>query len=332
MEVDSIIVGQGIAGTLTALSLMNQGQKVVVIDDNNPRAASKISSGIINPITGRRFVKSWNYDEVVKDALEVYRQMEAMLDIDIINPIEIVRTLYTILDENILAARALEDPDYCNQEVTDQSLLDSINSEVSGFASLNGWKVNVALLLSKAKSYFSDHGQMIDSNFRFDSLKLKEGIAKYHDIAADHIIFCEGWKGKYNPYFQGLDFDPAKGEVLIVRIKGLTLTSIFKHKLFIVPTSEPNLYWVGSSNEWNTDDEAPSAEKREYLESTLRGFLQLPFEVIEHQSGIRPSNDRRRPVVIRHEEHKQMIFLNGLGAKGVSLSPHFVKQLIPMVS
>jgi len=53
---DIIIVGQGISGTVLSNALMEQYQKVLVIDDGNKKAASKIASGVINPVTGRRIV------------------------------------------------------------------------------------------------------------------------------------------------------------------------------------------------------------------------------------------------------------------------------------
>ncbi len=331
MKIDCIIVGQGIAGTLAALSLEEAGHSVRVIDNANPRAASKVSSGIINPITGRRFVKSWKFDELISDALELYHNVEKRLGIQVIKPIEIVRTLHSVMDENVWAARSLSDPEYCQSEVTDQSWNGQVK-DVSALASVKGWQVDIKSLLSAARSYFNDQGLLLADDFLFEEMTIIDQGIKYRNIEASHIIFCEGWRAKHNPYFQDINLDPAKGEVLIVRIKGLQASSIFKHKLFIVPTEEEEVYWVGSTYAWNTDDETPTVEKREYLETTLQSFLDLPFEIIDQQAGIRPATKQRRPVLKRHESHPQLILLNGLGTKGISLTPHYVKQLIPMVS
>ena len=56
MEVDYVIVGQGIAGTMLSYYLLQQGNTVIVVDEFNPNSASQVASGVINPVTGRRFV------------------------------------------------------------------------------------------------------------------------------------------------------------------------------------------------------------------------------------------------------------------------------------
>ena len=54
MEVDYLIVGQGICGTMLSWYLLKEGKTFLVIDDNNENSSSKIAAGIINPVTGRR--------------------------------------------------------------------------------------------------------------------------------------------------------------------------------------------------------------------------------------------------------------------------------------
>ena len=65
MKVDYLIIGQGIAGTLLAYFLQKKGASILVIDDAYERAATQVAAGIINPITGRRYVKSWRVDELI---------------------------------------------------------------------------------------------------------------------------------------------------------------------------------------------------------------------------------------------------------------------------
>jgi len=331
MKTDCIIVGQGIAGTLTAMSLIKHGKRVIVIDNGNKRAASKVSSGIINPITGRRFVKSWRFDALIADALATYQELEQRLSINIIKPIEIVRSLHSIMDENIWAARSLSDPEYCQTAVSDQSWNDHIK-DVTALASVKGWKVDIKKLLSVSRDFMSDRNSILDREFSFEQMRIIDNKIQYRDIESKYIIFCEGWRAIYNPYFQNIELDPAKGEVLIVKIKGLHAPTILKHKLFIVPTNVAETYWVGSTYDWNTDDEKPTDAKRTYLKNTLKAVLKLPYEIIDQEAGIRPTTKQRRPVLLRHDTHLGLILLNGLGTKGVSLAPHYVKQLIPMVS
>jgi len=53
--VDFLIVGQGLAGSLMAWELMQRGKTVLIVD-NGLENASRVAAGLINPVTGMRFV------------------------------------------------------------------------------------------------------------------------------------------------------------------------------------------------------------------------------------------------------------------------------------
>ncbi|MCB0503747.1 MAG: FAD-binding oxidoreductase, partial [Bacteroidetes bacterium] len=78
---DYIVVGQGIAGTCLAFQLLMSGKTVLVIDEYNPNSSSNVATGIINPITGRKMVKSWMVDELLPYAKTFYERIEVELDI-----------------------------------------------------------------------------------------------------------------------------------------------------------------------------------------------------------------------------------------------------------
>jgi len=129
-----------------------------------------------------------------------------------------------------------------------------------------------------------------------------------------------------NPYFSKLPFAPNKGEALIIAIDGLRETNIFKNGMSLVPWNK-NLFWLGSSYEWQFNDPNPSYAFRERAEILLRQWLKLPFEILDHFSAIRPATLERRPFVGFHPEFPQIGILNGMGTKGCSLAPYFASQL-----
>jgi len=59
-DLDFIIVGQGIAGSVIALSLIKAGYKILVINKPQLSLSSKIAAGIWNPIVFKRLTKSWS--------------------------------------------------------------------------------------------------------------------------------------------------------------------------------------------------------------------------------------------------------------------------------
>jgi flavin-dependent dehydrogenase len=65
MNVDYIIIGQGISGSFLSRDLLRAGRSVIVIDESKPFTASKVASGVINPITGRRMVRTWEIEKLM---------------------------------------------------------------------------------------------------------------------------------------------------------------------------------------------------------------------------------------------------------------------------
>jgi glycine/D-amino acid oxidase-like deaminating enzyme len=64
-QLDYIIVGQGIAGSMVAHFLLQKGKKILVIDQYNPTSSSNIAAGVVNPVTGRKMVKTWMIDDLL---------------------------------------------------------------------------------------------------------------------------------------------------------------------------------------------------------------------------------------------------------------------------
>ncbi|NJL76492.1 MAG: FAD-binding oxidoreductase [Saprospiraceae bacterium] len=107
-SIDYLIVGQGVAGTLMAHFLLEAQQSVVVIDNAHPHGATKAAAGIINPITGRRYVKSWRVEELIPFAASTYQQIEQKLGIQIFYPYAILRALFNEREENDWWRRSTE--------------------------------------------------------------------------------------------------------------------------------------------------------------------------------------------------------------------------------
>ena len=98
IKVDYIIVGQGIAGSMVAHFLLEKNKKVFVIDQSCPNSASNIASGVVNPITGRRIVKTWMIDDILPFVKVIYRQIENKLNASFFFEQEIYK-LFTSKDD-----------------------------------------------------------------------------------------------------------------------------------------------------------------------------------------------------------------------------------------
>ncbi len=323
---DMMIVGQGICGTVLSSSLILQGQKVIVIDDANNKAASKIASGVINPVTGRRIVKTWQIDDVMPAAVRIYQALEKKLDTSIVKQCNIVNFHASEQMQKAFADRIAEDPTYLSTPPLSNAISAAFDAPFGHTVIDPCWLIDVGNLLHHWRQYLTEQHTLVEEVFDFNKLAIKADLITYDKYTANKIIFCEGAKGEDNPYFKKLPFAPNKGEALLVDIKYLDNRFIYKKTVSIVPWKD-SIFWVGSNYEWNNNNDEPSLAFKEKTIAALNEWLKLPYQVVDHIAAIRPANIQRRPFVGMHPAHGNMGIFNGMGTKGCSLAPYFAEQM-----
>ncbi|MCB0548281.1 MAG: FAD-binding oxidoreductase [Phaeodactylibacter sp.] len=328
MTTDFLIIGQGLAGTLLAYFLEQAGKSVHVVDQYDERAATQVAAGIINPITGRRYVKSWKVDELIPFARHTYRALESDLGISVYHERNILRALFNSREENDWMARIGEEgyAEYMLDAAGLEAYAEKTAPAFSYGEVRHSAQVEVGKLAGAYRAYLAEKKALTAEPFDYEELELTGSGVRYGGLEAGTAVFCEGHRACFNPYFNYLPFGGAKGEVLIVRIPDAGFAKILKHRVFIVPLQD-GLYWVGSTYGWNYGDDNPTTEGREFLEGRLRDILTVPFEVVEHRAAIRPTVKDRRPFLGRHPEYDQLALFNGLGTKGASLGPFWAKHM-----
>jgi glycine oxidase len=329
MKTNYIIVGQGLGGTLLTYFLEQSGKSVVFVDNGYKTAATKAAAGIFNPITGRRFVKSWMTDDLFPFAKATYADLEKQLGIPIFYPSNIIRSLFNHVEENqwLLRSDLPENLPYVEESSGYGHYQDKIIAPFSHFELKNAGRADIFSLVKAYRKIYEEKGQLLEEEFDYEQIEFLEEKVRYKNIEADKIIFCEGYIACNNPYFSYLNYNPTKGEVLLVRIRNASFDKILKHKLYIVPFGD-DLYWVGATNDWNEIDDIPTEKNRRYLENRLSSFLEVPFEIIEHQAAVRPTVKDRRPFLGIHPKHSNLAIFNGLGTKGASLGPYWAREMV----
>ncbi|HLO55572.1 MAG TPA: FAD-binding oxidoreductase [Saprospiraceae bacterium] len=324
---DFIIVGQGIAGTLLAHFLLESGKSVCIIDNNHKGAASKVAAGIVNPITGKNFVRSWRVNEFLPIAKKVYGEIAQKLNITTYTEVNIIRTLENTEAENNWLARTADES--VSEYMLANSDVSSFEGKVApafGYGELTGtFQVHLSDILDAYKLEFIKNDQFLEDAFDHSGLIIMDDYFEYKYIQGKEIVFCEGYKGQYNPFFTKMGFGPSKGEVLHVKIPNADFTKLYKDKIFIVQLYD-DVYWVGSGYEWNAPDDLPSDAARTKLTAELDRLLLIPYEILDHKAAIRPTMHNRRPLLAMHPTIPGMYMFNGLGTKGSSIGPFVAKQ------
>ncbi len=313
-EVSVLIVGQGIAGSVLHHELSKRGIHADVLDNGNLSNSSRVAAGIINPLTGRKFNLSWNYDIFKPHFLETYHEIGIKIGSKILNEKEIVRVVEKVADENYLLSKLSQNPysEYATPIFPKE--LSPFFNEALNYISVKGFQLDTTAFLNGYRALLNNAKSLIKADLK---ISLKQNIFKDYD----KVIFCDGANVVSNPFFNWLPFQPAKGEVLIVKIPNLKLSYIYKHQLFI-SRIEDSIYWVGSGYEWDFDHGNPTEDGKEKLLKKFNQVIKVPYEIIDHIASIRPSTKYRRPILGQHNEHKNIYLLNGLGTKGSMLAPY----------
>ncbi len=327
MQVEYIIVGQGICGSFLSYYLTKKSISHIVIDESNPYTASKVASGVINPITGRRLVRTWMIEDIMPFTVNAYKGFEIDFDCSIISQTNIIDFHTTEQMKAAFNERLSTEIENLKEAKNEQDFKQYFNFNFGAGEIQPCWLIDINIFLTKYREDLISRQNLLEEKFEISNLKLATDKVVYKDISASKIIFCDGINGTKNPYFKALPYAPNKGEVLIAEINGLPRKNIYKTNLSIVPWKN-DLFWIGSTYEWKFESSNPTETFKAKTTAQLNQWLKLPYKALEHWASIRPANIERRPFVGLHPIHSQIGILNGMGTKGCSLAPYFANELV----
>lgn len=328
MQVDYLIIGQGISGTWLSYYLQKEGKSFLVIDNNFKNSSSKIAAGIINPVTGRRHVKVWMAEEIIPFARDAYNEISKELSIEAISQKNIIDFFPSPQMRISFLTRIEEDNTYISLYKDENQFNHLFNQEFGCGEIRPVYMAHLESLLPAWRQQLKLNNQLLEEDFNINELKISKDKIQYKNIIASAIFFCDGISSNDNPYFKQLPFAPNKGEALLIEIPELPKDRIYKKGMMLTPLAADNLWWLGSNYAWDFDNPHPTKEFREKTEQLLNGWLKIPFKIVDHLSGIRPATLERRPFVGFHPLYPNIGILNGMGTKGCSLAPFFARQIV----
>jgi glycine/D-amino acid oxidase-like deaminating enzyme len=328
MNVDYLIVGQGIAGSLLAWFLHRAGKSFVVIDNGAEVTASKVAAGIINPVTGRRYHTTWKADELHPFALKTYTELGEHFGTNYIFRKDIIEFFPNPQARDVFVERVQSGNTYMDAFPDQNRFNEQVTYDFGCGRIQPAYVTSLGLLLADVRRWLLAGKSLLQDSFSHRELVLEDEGLRYGDIRARKIIFCEGVAGEENPWFHLLPWAPNKGEALIIECQGLDDSYLLKKGFMLAPLGVQHTFWAGSSYAWEGLQEGPTEAFREKTMALLDATLRLPYMVLAHKAAVRPATVERRPFVGLHPHHPQVGILNGMGSKGTSLSPYFAQQLV----
>lgn len=61
---------------MAGLFLQQRNISFAIVNDSNTASATKVASGVMNPVTGRRMVQTWMIEDVLPFAVESYKAFQ----------------------------------------------------------------------------------------------------------------------------------------------------------------------------------------------------------------------------------------------------------------
>uniref|UniRef100_UPI00404B373F NAD(P)/FAD-dependent oxidoreductase n=1 Tax=Flavobacterium sp. TaxID=239 RepID=UPI00404B373F len=323
---DFIIVGGGLAG----LHFANQcllNQKSFILIDQMTTSASKVAAGVYNPVILKRFTLSWNANHQVNLFNEIYRDLAKELQVEFDCKLPVLRRIFDIEEQNnwFLASDKPQLSSFLKTPLIEKHIV-GVKS-YKGFGEIqNTGYVDTNLLIHSFIDYLVKLDLLLIDIFNHDDLMVQTDFVSYKNIVAKHIVFAEGFNLQLNPYFNCLPLLGSKGELITVEVPDLNLDFILKGNVFVIPLGN-HLFRVGSTYTWSDLDINPTSEGLDYLVNEFKNLVDLPFKVVKHEAGIRPSSRDRRPMIGTHPKYANLHVINGLGTRGVLIAPDMSKEL-----
>ncbi|MDQ6969653.1 MAG: FAD-dependent oxidoreductase [Mariprofundus sp.] len=324
-HIDTLIVGQGLAGSLLAWQLMRQGQRIVVVADECAPSASRVAAGIFNPVTGQRLVLQHDAEQIIPTARQCYRQLEAELGQRFFHAKTMLRVFKHARQAETFVQRQ-HDAVYTTYLGAAIDGLETLHAPYGlGEQQQTGY-LDTNALLDALRGYLMDRDSYIAARVEYHNLTCQTDAVRWRHLHARRIIFCQGFMDKANPYFDFLPFQPAKGEILTLDIATRLPDCIINAGKWLLPLANGQ-YKAGATYSHDLSSLQPTTEAKDEIMQALQQTLeQSPaMTVIAQQAGIRPNTLDKHPFVGFHPEQSVIGIFNGFGSKGSMLIPYYAQ-------
>lgn len=323
--VDYIIVGQGLAGSCMAFQLLRQRLRLLVINQPDEHAASRVAAGLFNPVTGRKPTKTWMADKLFPYLDDFYTQAQTITKQKFYYPMPVYRPFVSVEEQNEWMGKSAskEFAPYVEQLFSTPHFKFEVHNPFGGLMLKHCGFLDTQKFLSAMRELILAENNVLEEIFREEELIVRPDGVEYRGWRASKIIFCGGVTAKRSPLFSWVPIRPLKGEILQLRVNA-EIARIYNRGVFVVP----GVWKAGST--YNSADITPQAtdSARKELVNGLEALIRFPYEITGQVWGFRPTTPDRRPVLGSHPEFRNVIIFNGLGTKGVSLAPYFSNVLL----
>ena len=328
-ETNTIIVGQGIAGSMMAYMLYLQQVPFMVIDVGAANTASRIAAGMFTPITGKRKAIQPLVLQQIPFAIKIYKAIEQLIGCSFLHLENVYQVYSSLSEQNDWIAKSAK-YDYSGFILPSPNRLPNIIQEIGACEITNSGWVDCGLMINGFADWLNRNEALLTAEFIYNNLQIDKDSMEYHGIKFKNIIFCEGYRAVRNPFFSD-NIIPCKGDMLTIQYDYAGMKRIIKKDSIYIVEKENGIFKAGSTYHRNNNHSQLDEVDKALLELQLKYTLEKGYRVIDHQSAIRPTTKNREVILMQHPDNSRIFMLNGMGTKGVLQAPWWAERMMKLV-
>ncbi len=327
--VDTLIAGQGLAGSLLAWHLVECGASVLVVDSPLPGAPGAAAAGVLNPITGPRLVMGREVPEMLATAAHTYGAIERATGVALYRQMPLRRLVAG--DDELARWRRRQDDAFYRPWLGELSPAGSHQPPLAdnhgSFLIHGAGIVDTAQLLNSLRSWLIAGDRLRHATLDAADVSVGAGNIRWQDIRARHLVFCEGYRVTRNPWFNWLPITPSRGESMIVHLPGAPESEVIHRRQTLVPLGGGRFRLGATWGRGQTSPVPTTAGRQQLLDGLSRLLHPVPpARVLAHHAGVRPGC-RHGPLYGLHPDEPGLAVMSGMASRGALYAPLISRRL-----
>ncbi len=263
-----------------------------------------VGAGLVNPITGQRWVKSWRYGEFLTRSLDQFAAIEAALSVPLVSRFRLQRRFSDDREAGLVRDK------HSRGEFGD--FVTCIDKSCAWIEPV--FRVDLKRLVEGLRARWKTQGRLREAPF---GARASETLT----------VWCVGAAELGSGRFDFVPWRASKGEILEVSAPLLDPGRLVHDGHWILPLGQGRAK-IGATFVPDVLDPTITSEGRARLAETARRQWGDDYRVEKQECGIRLGTQDKRPVAGSHPENPFVGVLNGLGAKGALYGPELARQWV----
>ncbi len=335
MKTDFLIVGQGLAGSLLAWHLLGAGRRVLVVDRDEESTSSKVAAGLVTPLAGSRFHLPEHLGERLDYARRFYWDIEERSGQTLFRHLRIARLFRDQSEADLWRSRIAREPErYARYHAPLEVDPGSLHMPFGGFEMREGGWLDVPAFLEVTRQALLERAAYAIAKVRSEDISASPGGVRWKNVEAGWAVFCEGWRGAANRFFDWVPLRPTCGGILDLRLPRLAGEGrILNRGGWLLPLGDGR-FRAGSTYRELLPSHAAAGEiadadaDRDEILAKVAAITPAAAEVVGQRTGLRPTIRRSQIFMGPHPAHPRIVFFNGFGSKGVLNGPWHAATLV----